>query len=169
MARRILIAITVLMITLATALAPAAASPPGDAEAIRIQSMLDDFKAANPGATQISPTTLRYPDGAEVTAGVDTEEGSCSYLNLCIWDQPNFRGNYLKFYYCRFYNIGYENGWSDKLRSFINDQSPRTEATFWNYYHGWQYLGNSIAYGESRIVSTFGVTDGITPCGGHRP
>lgn len=143
---------------------PAQAAPAASGQAATVQAMLDDLVAANPGAEKISDNTVRLANGVEATAKAPDAAPSCPYTYLCIYDLPNFRGYHLDFYKCGFVNIG-TLGWSDRIQSYENDQTPGTVSIFMNWNgSNWEELSRSTAYGASAIVGNAHWTDGLWVC-----
>ncbi|OLZ42826.1 hypothetical protein BS329_41500 [Amycolatopsis coloradensis] len=99
---------------------------------------------------------------APSTANADA---SCPYLRLCIWDGFNYNGAKEYLFECKLINIG-EFGWSDRTKSFKNNQSPGTVATFFNWDgQKWVYLDRSVAPGFIPVVNfPIRTTDAIQVC-----
>jgi hypothetical protein len=144
----------------------ASAAPVSADHAVSVQQTLDSLKTANPGSAQVSASTIRLSNGVEVTAlPASPRAGTCTYLYLCLWDSVGFYGNELKFFNCGFVNIGTEFGWSDRIKSFINDQSRGTVSIFMNWTGSyWQELHRSVAWSSSPLPGKTAPTDGIWVC-----
>lgn len=101
---------------------------------------------------------------APATAQADS---NCDYLYLCIWDGFNYNGNKLAFKACGFVNIG-NMGWSDRLRSFKNNQSQHALSVFSNFnpvFPRWETLDSSRAPESIPVVNfPLRTTDGIHVC-----
>src|SRR5947208_2894850 len=99
--------------------------------------LLSVLSITTPTARAAAPSA----SGSSRTA--DGAQAQCTRGLLCIWDGFSYTGNELALYYCRFENIG-NLGWSDKLRSYINNQTPGTVAKFYNWNGSrWILLGTS--------------------------
>ncbi|HET6708114.1 peptidase inhibitor family I36 protein [Amycolatopsis sp.] len=101
---------------------------------------------------------------APATASADA---NCPYLYLCIWDGFNYNGEKKQFIRCGWENIG-AMGWSDRIKSFKNNQSPGATTVFnnWNATTGrWEVLDRSRAPEFIPVVNfPIRTTDGIHVC-----
>ncbi|WP_158688008.1 MULTISPECIES: hypothetical protein [Actinomycetes] len=154
----------------AVALLPLAL-PPGTANAAErsgdtaraTRAAVDGLVAANPGAHITGVNTVQLANG--VIATFAPNGGPCPWENLCIYDQPGTQGIQWNFYRCGFVNIGLS-GWSDRIRSFINNQTSGTVAEFSNWNgRSWDVVGQSTAF-EIQDPADPGIqtTDGLNPC-----
>lgn len=91
---------------------------------------LDDLISANPGARKISKNTVKLANGVE--ASVSSSAIACPTYNLCIYDDYGYKGYWIKFYKCGFVNIGFM-GWSDRIRSYVNNQTRGTVSIFMDW------------------------------------
>jgi hypothetical protein len=155
---KIISAIGALVIALfVVSAAPAQAAPDATVEA-----MLAEVTAANPGAQRISADTVRLANGVEASAVIASP---CPYYRLCIYDGPFRSGYQLNFLKCGFVNIGKDFGWSDRIRSFSNNQTPGTVSIFMNWSGStWQELYRSTAYERQDTVGNVYWTDGLWVC-----
>ena len=122
-------------------------------------------------ATAVSAITLGAalmvaPSASAAPYGTNDARAGCGYGYLCIWDGFSHTGNVLRFFNCEFVNIGSKYGWSDKLRSYVNNQTPGTVAKFYNWDgQKWVLLGSSRAYESIPIVNfSLRTTDAIQVC-----
>lgn len=149
---------------------PAAGATGGHSDVVRtdqtadIRASVAGLIAANPGARETRSGTVQLANG--VVVAVSPAGGPCPYLSLCIYDQPNTNGIQWNLFNCGFVNIGLS-GWSDRIRSFINNQTTGAKTIFWDWTGpetGWAQLDQSVALDIGNTVNRVGLTDGITVC-----
>ncbi|TWP48482.1 hypothetical protein FKR81_28245 [Lentzea tibetensis] len=156
---KIISAIGAVLVTLfALTGAPAQAAPLPDST---VKAMVEEMIDANPGARQINTNTVRLANGVEASA---VPASICPYYRLCIYDGEYRSGQQWNFLKCGFVNIG-ASGWSDRIRSFSNNQTPGTVAIFMNWTGSqWQELHRSTAYERQDTVGSVHWTDGLWVC-----
>jgi hypothetical protein len=195
-AKRCGIALAVLAVVVAPAqVANAAADDPGarpafaeqarsagldQRQARRLQGEVDKALAGmKVGGRQISANEVMSSDGrVKVVIPVPGEErarslsgaaalANCSYLYLCLFDNPNFSGTLRQLYYCDFINLG-DYGLNDRLESYDNSQSAGTRAYFYNWEGSWVHKFGSTAphtdYNLNRWAGLANMIDGVDPC-----
>ncbi|MHC3475224.1 peptidase inhibitor family I36 protein [Streptomyces sp. 7R007] len=145
-----------------------------DAHAVdtHLPAELDALMRANPGAKQLDDRTIELRNGviARLTPVSESSPAawppSCDYGWLCLFSGIQGGGDRLNLYRCGFVNIGSQYGWSDKLRSYVNNQTPGTRSSFYNWTGSqWEWLGDSVAKDQSPNVPTrLWYTDAITVC-----
>ncbi|WP_431040517.1 hypothetical protein ACQUSR_00520 [Streptomyces sp. P1-3] len=150
----------------------AATAPKEPAGGTELQEKLDILKRANPGARQLDSHTIKLRNGviARVTlaSGASAEDWppSCGHGYLCLFSGVLGTGSRLDLFRCGFVNIGWDYGWSDKLRSLVDRQTSGTRSSFFNWNGAaWEWLGDVTApYQYQNVPTPLWYTDGIKVC-----
>jgi hypothetical protein len=154
----------VFAIVLTTLIALSAGSP-ALASTSRTKSMISNLIAHNPGARQVAPDVISLPNGVRVTYSPAKRPAGCPFEHLCLYSETYGNGEELDFYDCGFVNIGYDYGWSDRVFSYENNQSPGTNTIFMNWNgSSWDELYTSVAYNYQDITGSVRYTDGLWVC-----
>jgi hypothetical protein len=132
--------------------------------AVRSRPMVQAMLTANPGARRVDATTVQLANG--VVAKAIPDSSGCQYKYLCIFPETSYNGPGWALYNCGFVNVGLS-GWSNRLRSFMNEQTEGTVSIFYDWNASakiWVELGASSSYDAQPAPTWLYSTDGIHVC-----
>jgi len=141
---------------------PASAPSAADrADLAAFNQQINYLMTAHPGAKRIDKYSVEVRDGVIVTVPAPAADrlavtANCAYYWLCMWSEYGLVGPRIAFTKCglgvqNLSDYAYPHGgtWSDKVSSIMNNQTPNTWSTFYDWYSGggWDYLLGLKAYG----------------------
>ena len=150
-------AMAVAVIAVLTGMAgPAQANP-------AVRSSVTEILRRNPGAHQTDATTVVTRQGVIFSA----VSSGCPSDYLCLYSGTSGTGTMLKFYYCRFVDIGKIWG-VDRIRSIRNNQASGTRSDFYNYLassNSFTPVGYSVGVSYHPTVTPgIQTADGVRVC-----
>jgi hypothetical protein len=136
-------------------------SPALAADSNAVERQIGYLLGAHPGAKRIDTYSVEVRDGVLITVPAPKSSGitptaNCAYYWLCLWSEYGLVGPRIAFTKCglgvqNIGNLAYPHGgtWSDKVSSIMNNQTPGTWSSFYDWYvgGGWDYLKSLRAYG----------------------
>lgn len=112
----------------------------------------------------LAVATAALVGGGVATAPTAGAADSCSSGQLCLYTGVNFTGAQKDYEACEYRDLS-DNGWAGTVRSFDNNQSDGTVATFYTTTPlGRQVVATSTAPEQMPVFAQGVLVDGIKVC-----